>query len=146
MPSSSAGRRGGCARGRAAPAAAPGRVLVVVVLVVAGGGAASSSALRGRLLGGVRLLGLGRARLLGLELGGDRRVVLGAQVDLDAGVPGGVRAVGHQLVLALEGLDLLDGDLELVRDPGVRAALAHPGADLVELRSQRAACHVTAQV
>ena len=84
-----------------------------------------------------RLVGL----LLGLERGGDERVVLGAQVQLlvDGGpgealvtVSGGI--VGHQLVLALEGADVPDGHLELVRDPGVGATLAHPGADLVELR------------
>ena len=40
---------------------------------------------------------------------------------------------GREFVLALEGLDLLDGDLELMRDPGIRAALAYPGADLVQV-------------
>ena len=38
-----------------------------------------------------------------------------------------------EVLLALEGLDLLDGDLELVCDPGVGASLTHPGPNLVEL-------------
>ena len=42
---------------------------------------------------------------------------------------------GLETLLALEGLNLLDGDLELVRDPGVGSALAHPGADAIELWS-----------
>ena len=50
-------------------------------------------------------------------------------------------AVRRELVLALERLDLLDGDLELMGDPGVGAALAHPRADLVELGSQRRTGH-----
>ena len=41
-----------------------------------------------------------------------------------------------QLVLALELFDLLDAHLELVGDPGVGSALAHPGADLIEVRTQ----------
>ena len=93
------------------------------------------------LLGGLRLL-LGAADLLGLELGGDRLVVGGAQVDLlGAGALGGGLAVGLQAVLALEGLDLLDGHLELVGDPRVGATLSHPPADLVKLRTQRPAAH-----
>jgi hypothetical protein len=74
-----------------------------------------------------------------LELGGDGRVVLGAQVDLVVEVePGGLRRlpVGEQLVLALERLDVLDGHLELVGDPRVGPALPDPAADLVEVRSQ----------
>ena len=39
-------------------------------------------------------------------------------------------------LLTLEGLDLLNGHLELVGDPGVGSALADPGADAVQLRSQ----------
>ena len=50
-------------------------------------------------------------------------------------------AVGLELVLALERLDLLDGHLELVRDPGVGAALAHPPANLIQLGTQRPAAH-----
>ena len=44
-------------------------------------------------------------------------------------------------VLALERLDLLDGHLELVRDPGVGASLAHPGADPVQFGPERSASH-----
>ena len=52
-----------------------------------------------------------------------------------APLAGGV-SVGLQVVLALEGLDLLDGHFELVGDPGVRTSLSHPAADLVKLRTQ----------
>ena len=45
-------------------------------------------------------------------------------------------AVRLEPLLALERLDLLHGDLELVRDPRVGATLSHPPADLVQLRSQ----------
>ena len=116
-------------------------VLVFVVLVAAG--------LRGRggrsglLLRAAGLL-LGARRLGGFELGGDERVVLGAQVDLVVEVAaagaGSQRAVGlavrHEVVLLLERLDLLDGDLELMSDPGVGPTLADPAADLVEVWSQ----------
>ncbi len=43
---------------------------------------------------------------------------------------------GLERLLALESLDLLNGDLQLVGDPGVGASLADPGADSVELRSE----------
>jgi hypothetical protein len=92
------------------------------------------------LLGGTGLL-LGAALLLGLELGGDRGVVLGAQVDLVGGGVGGAVAVGLQAVLALERLDLLHRHLELVGDPGVGPTLSHPPSDLVKLRTQRPAAH-----
>src|SRR3954464_15588522 len=98
------------------------------------------------LLGSALLLGLAllfAASLFGLELGSDRGVVFGAQVDLLIGrraVALGV-ALGFQAVLALEGLDLLDRDLELVRDPRVGPTLAHPPANLVKLRTQRPAAH-----
>ena len=114
-----------------------GRVLVVV-LGLAGLGAA-------RVLLGLQALLLGPARLGGLELGGDERVVFGAQVDLVVEVD--LRSVavvglgGRQVVVALEGLDLLDGRLELVGDPGVGAALADPAADLIEMWAQRASSH-----
>src|SRR5437763_1536032 len=51
--------------------------------------------------------------------------------------------VGREVVLTLEGLDLLHGDLELMGDPGVGATLANPSANLVEVRAQRASCHLT---
>src|SRR3954469_2502610 len=114
----------------AAPAPALGP-LAVVALVVG--------------LGLLVLAGLGAARGLGLELGGDQRVVLGAQVDLVVEVdPGRVAglAVRQQVVLLLERLDLLDGDLELVSDPGVRAALSDPRANLVEMRTERSSGHL----
>ncbi len=49
--------------------------------------------------------------------------------------------VADQLVLALELLDLLHRDFELMGDPRVGATLAHPGADLVELWTERLAWH-----
>ena len=72
----------------------------------------------------------------GLELGGDQRVVLGAQVDLLADSPTRSwppRLLLDQLVLALELFDVAHADLELVGHPGVGTALAYPGADLVEV-------------
>ena len=96
--------------------------------------------LAGGLLGGLGLL-LGAADLLRLELGGDGGVVLGAEVDLVGDGLGGAVAVGLQAVLALERLDLLDGHLELMGDPGVGATLSHPPSDLVKLRTQRPAAH-----
>jgi len=41
-----------------------------------------------------------------------------------------------QLVLALEAGELVDRDVDLVGDPGVRAALAHPQPDLIQLGAQ----------
>ena len=87
------------------------------------------------LLGGVLLasrllLGRGLGRV---ELGGDQGIVLGAQIDLVV-VVGPRVAVVAEVVVAPEGLDLLDRDLELVRDPGVGPSLPDPGPDLVELR------------
>jgi hypothetical protein len=115
-----------------APAAAPAwpaPVLVLVTFVL--------RALVFRLLVVGRLL-LGAA--LGLERRGHERVVLGAQVLLDrVGGRGGGLALGlaglgrGELVLALESANIGDGDLELMGDPGVRAALADPGPDLVQL-------------
>ena len=101
--------------------------------------AAASSALRASSSACAGLL-LGAALGLLLELGGDRGVVLGAEVDLLGGGAGSL-AVGLQILLALERLDLLDGDVELVRDPGVGATLSHPPADLVKLRTQGPATH-----
>ena len=79
---------------------------VVVVLVVAGLGGLGG---RGGLLLRAAGLLLGARRLGGLELGGDQRVVLGAQVDLVVEVAaagaGSQRAVGvavgHEVVLLL---------------------------------------------
>jgi hypothetical protein len=112
-------------------------VLVVVVLVVVAGLGSLSG------LGGATRLLLGAGGLGGLELGRDEGVVLGAQVDLVVEVAaagaGGQRAVAvavrDEVVLLLERLDLLDGDFELMSDPGVGAPLADPAADLVEVRS-----------
>ena len=108
------------------------RGLVVLVHIVLLSGAL------GGLLGELRLL-LGAAGLLGLELRGDGGVVLGAQVDLFGGA--GAFAVGLELVLPLEGLDLLNRHFKLVGDPCVSAALADPPADLIQLRTQRPATH-----
>ena len=93
----------------------------------------------GGLLGQLGLL-LGPARGLGLELGGDRGVVFGAEVDLLDRLAGAL-AIGLELVLALEGLDLLHGHFELVGDPRVDSALPDPPADLVELGAQRSTTH-----
>src|SRR4051812_35656504 len=118
----------------AAAAAALGTVLVLVLVLV----------LVALVLGGLLVL-LGAAGGLGLELGGDQRVVLRAQIDLVVEVDphrGAVAvALGGELVLALERLDLLDRHLELVRDPRVRPALANPGADLVEVGAERSSGH-----
>ena len=74
------------------------------------------------------LLGL-RLRLLG-GCGLDLRLDLVAEIDF----PGaGVILVGGEPVLFAELAQLRGADFELVGDPGVRAALAYPGADLVEL-------------
>jgi hypothetical protein len=80
------------------------------------------------------VVGLGVERV---ELGRDQLVVLGAQVALLQALA----VVGREAVLALELVDVLDRDLELMRDPGVGAALANPGPDLIELRSQRTSRH-----
>ena len=81
----------------------------------------------------------------GVKLSGNQRVVLGSQVDVLVilGHGGGTIGVvpGVELLLALEGLDLLNGDLELVSDPRVGPPLTDPGADAVQLRSERSACH-----
>ena len=121
-------------------------VLVRLVVVLALGGLLGGG-LGGLLLGGGGLRGLllGAARLGLLELGGDQRIVFRAEIDLVVEVDGDrLRAVllgGGEVVLALEGVDLLDGDLELVCDPCISAPLAHPGADLVQVGLQRASCH-----
>ena len=121
-------RRPGAPATAAASAAAPptpgGTILVLLVAVAV-----------------FRIRGLLRG---GLELRRDQRVVLGAQIDLVVEVQ--ARAVGRlaaldKLVLALELLDLLDRHLELMGNPRVGAALADPAADLVEVGTQRAACH-----
>ena len=75
---------------------------------------------------------------LGRKLGGDQSLVLGSEIDLVVEVDGraglGV-AVGLERLLPLERLDLLNGHLELVGDPCVRASLTHPGTDSVQLGS-----------
>jgi hypothetical protein len=88
----------------------------------------------------VVLLGLGALRRSGVELGGDQRVVLGAQIDFAVEIgcgPSGVGFIcGLELLVALERLDLLDGDLQLMSDPRVRASLTDPRAYTVEFRSE----------
>ena len=75
-----------------------------------------------------------------LEFGGDLRVVLRAQIHLlDGGAV--VFGVGLEALLALEGLDLLDGHFQLVCDPRIGTTLSHPPADLVKLRTQGPAAH-----
>ena len=44
--------------------------------------------------------------------------------------------VGLEVVIALEPREVVDGDVELVGDPGVRAALPHPHTNLVQLGAQ----------
>ena len=75
----------------------------------------------------------------GLQLSGDQRVVLGAQVDLLEVGPAPARdrlVVAGELVLALELLDVLHADFELMGDPGVGTALPYPDADLVQMWAQ----------
>src|SRR5215204_4015297 len=115
-------------------------LLLLLLLLLLFGGLLLGRLARG-LLGGLRLL-LRAAHLLRLELGGDRLVVGRAQVDLVGGrAVGGPVAVGLEPVLALERLDLLDRDFELMSDPRVGATLSHPSTDLVKLRAQRPAAH-----
>src|SRR5262249_38702377 len=87
----------------------------------------------GRFARGLLLLVLVRLLFFG-GLFSRRRLDLGldlvAQVELAAG---GVLSVWGEVVLLAELAQLRGGDLELVGDPGVGAALAHPGADLVQL-------------
>src|SRR4051812_1685549 len=83
----------------------------------------------GGLVGGAGVL-LGLAGGLGLQLRGDRGVVLGAEIDLVA-VGGGLVAVSFQPLLSLERLDLLYRRFQLVRYPRIGAALADPRADLI---------------
>src|SRR5215207_4754003 len=126
--------------GALAAAAARPRGGVLRRLLLLFGGLLLGRLARG-LLGGLRLL-LCAAHLLRLELGGDRLVVGRAKVDLVGGrAVGGPVAVGLQPVLALERLDLLDCDFELMSDPRVGATLSHPSTDLVKLRAQRPAAH-----
>ena len=89
------------------------------------------------LLGPAGVLLLAPLGLL-LERRGDRGVVLGAEIDL---LGGRLAAVGLEILLALEGLDLLHRDLELVRDPRVGATLSHPPSNLIKLRTQGPATH-----
>jgi hypothetical protein len=104
----------------AAPAAASTGRLVLVIL--------------GLILIFIALLGCG-----GLQLGGDQCIVLGAKIDLVIEVCGDADTVGVgtrlEILLALERLNLLNGYLELMRDPGVGSPLADPGADAVQLWS-----------
>ena len=80
------------------------------------------------------VLGLGLLVLLLFGLFGGGSLDLGldlvAEIDFAAG---GVLLVGGEAVLFAELAQLGGADFELVGDPGVRAALADPGADLVEL-------------
>ena len=50
-----------------------------------------------------------------------------------------------EVVLALEGADIRDRDVELVGDPGVGSTLPDPRANLVQLRFQRSACQTAAE-
>ena len=109
------------------------------VLALGGRGLFLLGGLACGLLGGLGLL-LGALGGFLLELGGDGRVVFGAQIDLFVG-GSGLGSVGLQILLSLEGLDLLDGDVELVRDPCVGTTLSHPPTDLVKLGTQGPATH-----
>ncbi len=137
----------GAAAPSAASAAAPLRPVVAVALRVA---VAVLAVVVARAVVGVLLDRLVLGRLaLGLEGLGDQGVVLGAQirlVGLGSGHENVLTTVGRsELVLALEAADIADRDVELVGDPGVGTALAHPRADLVELRLQRSACQTAAE-
>ncbi len=83
---------------------------------------------------GLGLLALSLHR--GLQFGRNQLVILGAQVNLLGVRDGRRRAVGgavvaEQVVLALELLDLLNGDLELVGHPSIGTTLSYPTSDLV---------------
>jgi hypothetical protein len=99
----------------------------------------------------IRPLGLARA-LVGRTLLDFVLLVGGAQLRLDLGldlvaqvdVAGGLLALDVQPVAAAEIAQLRGGHLELMGDPGVGAALADPGADLVELGSKRLTGHRSA--
>ena len=145
--------QGNAARGGASPAAssAPAatacrrlRLVLIslgLILLHAPLGPFGALALRRRLGLGAFALGLQRGRL---ELCGDQGVVLGAEIDLIVEVARARTRRGllaSQVVLALELLDLLHGDFELVGDPSVGTTLAYPGADLVELWTERLAWH-----
>ena len=83
------------------------------------------------------LVGFLVVRLGLLVLGGGlllerRPLYLGLDLVAQLEVPG-VVLLGRELVAAPELAQLRGGNVELVRDPGVGAALADPGANLVEL-------------
>src|SRR5206468_5315674 len=85
-------------------------------------------------------LGLDLVRLFGLfgfGRGLDLRFDLVAEVDFAARV----LLVLSEVVLLAEIAQLLGADLQLVGDPCIGPPLLHPGADLVELRLQRATSH-----
>ena len=102
----------------AAPATAPG-ALGVAVLGPSAFSSASSVRLGLLILGGGLLL---ERRPL------DLRLDLVAQLEIP-----GVLLLGRELVAAPELAQLGGRNVELVRDPGIGAALADPGANLVEL-------------
>src|SRR5205823_3227626 len=89
----------------------------------------------------VSLAFVGRALfLLGLglvELGLDLRLDLVAKVDVALGL----LALGGETVPMPEVAQLRGRHADLVGDPRISAPLAHPGADLVELRSERLPGH-----
>ncbi len=91
------------------------------------------------LFGGTGLF-FGFASGFGFQLRGDLRIVFRAQIDL-FGAVAVFFEIGLEALLALEGLDLLDGDFQLVRYPRIGATLSHPPADLVKLRTQGPAAH-----
>ena len=130
MPSSAL-RAAPAAAAAAAPAAAARAVVALVLVAVV---------LAVLVLGLVLVV----APRLGVERGGDQRVVLGAQVELV--VERGRSSLARRSAASspcsrLKASMSLTDDLELVRDPGVGPALADPCPDLVELRFQGATCH-----
>ncbi len=115
------GRAAPAAAASATPATGPGALGVAVLAL----GLLLGFLLRflpvfGAVLGGGGLL-LER-RLL------DLRLDLVAQLEIP-----GVLLLGRKLVAAAELAQLRGGNIELVRDPGIGAALADPGTNLVEL-------------
>src|SRR3954471_24687256 len=132
--------RGGAPPRPATAAAAGALGLLLLLSVVTLGGLLRFGGLARGLFSRRGLL-FGALGGLLLELGGDRRIVLGAQVDLLVGVASGVGAVGLELLLALERLDLLNGDVQLMSDPRVGTTLSHPPTDLVKLGTQGPATH-----
>lgn len=96
-----------------------------------------------RCLGGLRFALCERS----FQISCDQRVVFCSKVKFffdsrrSGRVIGRSSTIGIELLLALEGRDVICGRLKLMRDPSVGATLSHPHADLVQVWSERSCCH-----